>query len=98
MFAPHSIDAAIARPGTAASALGGAAGGAKGCKKPDGPTGTGRVKVTFAPSGNVTSAVVDGPPFSGTSVGGCIAAAFRGAHVPPFDGAPVVVSKSFTIN
>ncbi len=84
--------------GAAASALGGAAGGAKGCKKPDGPTGTGRVKVTFAPSGNVTSAVVDGPPFSGTSVGGCIAAAFRGAHVPPFDGAPVVVSKSFTIN
>jgi predicted Zn finger-like uncharacterized protein len=84
--------------GAAASALGGAAGAAKGCKKPDGPTGSGRVKVTFAPSGNVTSAVVDGPPFSGTSVGGCIAAAFRGAHVPPFDGAPVVVSKSFTIN
>jgi predicted Zn finger-like uncharacterized protein len=84
--------------GAAASALGAAAGSAKSCKKADGPTGTGRVKVTFAPSGNVTSAVVDGPPFSGTSVGGCVAAAFRGAHVPPFDGAPVVVSKSFTIN
>lgn len=84
--------------GAASSALGGAAGAAKSCKKPDGPTGTGRVRVTFAPSGRVTSAVVEGPPFSGTSVGGCIASAFRGAHIPPFDGAPVAVSKSFTIN
>lgn len=84
--------------GAASSALGGAAGAAKSCKKPDGPTGTGRVKVTFAPSGRVTSAVVEGPPFAGTSVGGCVASAFRGAHIPPFDGAPVAVSKSFTIN
>lgn len=84
--------------GAASSALGAAAGAAKSCKKPDGPTGTGRVRVTFAPSGRVTSAVVEGPPFSGTSVGGCVASAFRGAHIPPFDGAPVAVSKSFSIN
>jgi hypothetical protein len=56
------------------------------------------VKVTFAPSGNVTSAQVEGPPFAGTPVGGCIASAFRGAKVPPFSGAPVTVSKSFSIN
>jgi predicted Zn finger-like uncharacterized protein len=82
----------------AMSALGGAAGAASGCKKPDGPTGSGRVRVTFAPSGTVTSASVDGPPFAGTPVGGCVAAAFRNAHVPPFAGSPVAVSKSFSIN
>lgn len=83
--------------GAAAAALGAAAGGAKACKKPDGPTGSGRVKVTFAPSGNVTTANVDGPPFAGTSTGGCIAGEFRGVHVPPFDGSPVTVTKSFNI-
>lgn len=84
--------------GAASSALASAAGAAKSCKKPDGPTGSGRVKVTFAPSGNVTSAQVEGPPFAGTAVGGCIASAFRGARVPPFSGPPVSVGKSFTIN
>jgi predicted Zn finger-like uncharacterized protein len=82
----------------AMSALSKAAGAAKSCKKDDGPTGSGKVKVTFAPSGNVTSATVEGPPFAGTAVGGCVAAAFRGARVPPFDGTPISVSKSFTIN
>ena len=84
--------------GAASSALGAAAGAAKSCKTPDGPTGTGKVKVTFAPSGNVTSAQVQGPPFAGTSVGGCVAGVFRGARVSPFDGSPVSVTKSFTIN
>jgi hypothetical protein len=82
----------------AVSALNAAAGAASGCKKPDGPTGRGRVSVTFAPSGRVTTAVVNGPPFAGTSVGGCVAAAFRRATVPPFDGSPVTVHKSFSIN
>jgi predicted Zn finger-like uncharacterized protein len=82
----------------ATSALGAAAGSARSCKKPDGPTGGGKVKVTFAPSGNVTSAQVQGAPFAGTSVGGCVAGVFRGARVPPFDGSPVTVTKSFTIN
>jgi predicted Zn finger-like uncharacterized protein len=84
--------------GAAVSALNAAAGAASGCKKPDGPTGTGRVSVTFAPTGRVTSSNVEGPPFAGTSVGGCVAARFRGASVPPFTGSPVTVHKSFTIN
>jgi hypothetical protein len=96
--APPAAEGAEFNRGAATSALGAAAGAAKGCKKPDGPTGSGRVKVTFAPSGNVTSAVVDGPPFAGTPVGGCVASAFRSARVPPFTGAPVTVSKSFNIN
>jgi hypothetical protein len=54
--------------------------------------------VTFSPNGSVASASVDGPPFAGTSVGGCIAAAFRGAHIPAYDGPPQPVSKSVSIN
>jgi hypothetical protein len=67
------------------------------CRKPGGPTGSGRVTVTFAPSGRATSANVSGGGFGGTAVGGCVASVFRRARVPPFSGTPVMVSKSFTI-
>ncbi|MFZ5896689.1 MAG: zinc-ribbon domain-containing protein [Myxococcota bacterium] len=82
----------------AVSALSAAAGSAGSCKKLGGPTGTGRVTVTFAPSGRVTTANVEGAPFAGTSVGGCVASLFRKAHVPAFSGNAVTVSKSFSIN
>jgi hypothetical protein len=39
-----------------------------------------------------------GAPFAGTAVGGCVAGAFRRAHVPAFSGNAVTVSKSFAIN
>jgi predicted Zn finger-like uncharacterized protein len=74
-----------------------AAGNAQGCKKPDGPTGSGKVQVTFAPSGRVTSANVNGAPFAGTPVGGCVASAFRRARIPAFTGNPVTVAKSFSV-
>lgn len=83
---------------SAISALGGAASSAGGCKKAGGPTGVGKVQVTFAPSGRVTSATVMGSPFAGTAVGGCVASRFRAAKVPAFAGSPVTVSKSFAIN
>ncbi len=82
--------------GAASAALSGAAGGAKGCKKADGPTGSTKVQVTFAPSGKATQATV-GPPFAGTPTGSCIASAFRGLSVPPFSGAPMTVSKTVNI-
>lgn len=82
--------------GAATTALSAAASAAKGCK--GAVTGSASVRVVFAPSGNVTSANVNGPPFAGTPQGGCIANAFRGAHVPPFDGSPVAVSKTVNIN
>jgi len=66
------------------------------CKKGD--SGPGHVKITFAPSGQVTNAVVDAPPFAGTAVGNCVSAKLRGAHIPPFLGPPVTLGKSFTIN
>jgi hypothetical protein len=81
----------------AASALNGAAGSASSCKQADGPTGSGRATVTFAPSGRATNAVITGD-FAGTAVGGCVARIFRGAKVPAFSGEPVTVAKSFSIN
>ena len=82
--------------GAAAASLGSV--NVQSCKKPDGPTGSGHVTVTFSPDGSVASAVVDSGPFPGTAVGGCIAGKYRGARVPAFSGAPVRVGKSFSIN
>jgi len=84
--------------GEAKARLAGAAAAAQGCKKPDGPTGSGRVVVLFAPSGAAQSATVTGPPFEGTPTGACVSARFRGVHVPAFSGSPFSVSKSFSIN
>lgn len=82
----------------AKSALSSAAANAAGCRAPAGPNGTGKVQVTFAPSGNVTSALIVSGPFGGTPVGSCVARTFRAAKVPAFDGSPMTVAKSFTIN
>jgi serine/threonine-protein kinase len=80
----------------AMSALASAAAAARKCKKPGGPTGSARVEVTFGQSGRVTSARV-GAPFEGTPVGKCIAAAFRGASVPPFEGSSFEAAKTVSI-
>jgi len=89
--APFSVSAAQV-------ALTQAAGNAASCAKPGGPTGSGKVQVTFATSGRVTTANVAGPPFGGTPVGGCVAGVFRKARIPAFAGNPVTVSKSFAIH
>lgn len=84
-------------PGAARSALNAAAGSASGCRQEGDPSGTATVVVTFATSGRVTSATVNGPPFAGTRTGGCIASRMRSARVPPFSGSPITVSKTVTI-
>ncbi|HYQ14673.1 MAG TPA: GYF domain-containing protein [Polyangiaceae bacterium] len=89
-------EAAAFDKNAAVAALGAAAASAGSCKKPDGPTGSGKVSVTFAPSGRATATSVAGD-LAGTEVGGCVARIFRAAKVPPFSGDPVTVSKSFTI-
>lgn len=81
----------------ATAALNGAAGAASGCKAPSDPAGLVRVSVTFAPSGRATRAVVNGPPYAGTTTGSCVAAAFRTLSVPAFSGDPVTVSKSVSV-
>lgn len=67
------------------------------CRSAEDPFGSARVLVTFAPSGRVTSATVNGPPFAGTETGGCIAGRFRAARVPAFAGEHVTVSKTVVI-
>jgi hypothetical protein len=86
---PFDKNAAIA-------ALSAAAGSAQTCKTPDGPSGSGKVSITFMPSGRATNTQVSGD-LAGTAAGGCVARLFRAAKVPPFSGDPVTVSKSFTI-
>jgi predicted Zn finger-like uncharacterized protein len=84
--------------GEAKAKLGAAASAASGCKKPNGPTGTGRAVIVFAPSGAAQSASINGEPFEGTPTGACVASKFRAVRVPPFSGSPFSVSKSFTVN
>jgi predicted Zn finger-like uncharacterized protein len=95
---PPPVAAGPFNKSAAVAQLTSAANSAQSCKKGGGPTGTGKVQVTFAPSGKVTSATVQGPPFAGTPTGGCVASLFRRAKVPPFSGNAVTVSKSFMIN
>ncbi|HYP86990.1 MAG TPA: GYF domain-containing protein [Polyangiaceae bacterium] len=94
--APPAAEAVAFDKNAAISALSAAAASAASCKTADGPTGSGKVSVTFAPSGRATATSVAGE-LAGTEVGGCVARLFRAAKVPPFSGDPVTVSKSFTI-
>ncbi len=68
------------------------------CKRPDGPTGAGHVRVTFANDGTAMSSVILGAPYEGTPVGECAASRFKLAHVTKFDGPPGVVDYTFHIN
>jgi predicted Zn finger-like uncharacterized protein len=84
--------------GEAKARLAAAASAAQGCKKPDGPTGTGRVVVLFSPTGAALSVTISGPPFEGTPTGNCVAGRFRAVRVPAFGGSAFSVSKSFSVN
>jgi hypothetical protein len=92
-----------AEPGTdfdraaAVAALKSAAGEAAACRKDADPSGTATLTITFAPSGRVTTATIQGPPFAGTPTGGCIANSMRRAHVPAFSGERVTVTKTIVI-
>lgn len=66
------------------------------CQEPSGPTGRGRVKVLYDPSGKAVRSLVS-EPFNDTSVGRCLVDLFSQTRVPRFGGEPVVVSKTFTV-
>ncbi len=55
-----------------------------------------RVRVTFAPSGRVTTAVVSGR-LAGTPEGSCVARAVRAARVPPFERSSFVVAYPYRL-
>jgi hypothetical protein len=84
--------------GALESALASAARAAAACDLGEyGAHGSGRIAVTFAPSGRVTRALVESGPLIGTTVGGCVARAFREATIPPFGGGPVTAHRSFHV-
>ena len=80
------------------------------CTSSRGPRGHYRIAVTFALDGHVTRADIEGHvtnnlidgPFervaSDGEVRSCVEGAFRAAKVPPFQGAPVTVHKSFLLD
>jgi hypothetical protein len=72
----------------------GAAERAGGCREEGAGTLHVPVSVTFASSGRVTTARVNGGPLVGTPAGSCLAMALRGVTVPPFEGSPVTVNAS----
>jgi eukaryotic-like serine/threonine-protein kinase len=82
--------------GAAIAALGSAASSASSCRKADGPSGSGRASVTFAPNGSVVSVGLPGK-FAGTAVGTCIQGLYRRAKLQPFTGGPVTLSSSFNV-
>jgi hypothetical protein len=65
-----------------------------GCKIPSGRSG--RIKVTFASDGTVSSAKPLAP-FAGTPRGVCVAAHLKEAHVAPFAGSAPAIVYSFVI-
>jgi hypothetical protein len=90
------VDAFAARPAdidrsAAAVAIAAAGRSAAACLSPDDPRGAMPVSVTFATSGRVTTARIEGGPFAGTEVGGCIARTLRSARVGGFEGSPVTI-------
>lgn len=82
--------------GAAKAALSAAASKAAGCGAGGAP-GKGKVMLTFAASGKVSSASLVEGPFAGKSAGNCALKHFRAARVPAFSGSAVTVSKSFSI-
>lgn len=84
-------------PGAARTALASAATQAASCRKEGDPSGMASITITFAPSGRVTSATLQGPPFAGTATGGCIASVMRRATVPAFSGEHVTVTKTIVV-
>jgi hypothetical protein len=91
-----NVDADFDRS-AAAAALGASARQASSCRKPGDPSGVATVHVTFSNAGRATRAVIEGPPFAGTSTGGCIAEILRKAQVPPYGGERVTVTKHVVI-
>lgn len=76
----------------AEAALAAAADSARGC----GAQGEVRVRVTFATTGDVVYAEVEGEPFAGTAAGDCVARKLRNAHVPAFAGGARSLSRTLS--
>ena len=60
--------------------------------------GTALVTVTFAPSGKVSHATLQGEPLASAPVGECVLAHARSVIIPRFNGEPFKLSESVTLN
>jgi hypothetical protein len=60
-------------------------------------TGTARLFVTFAPSGRVTDARLEGEPLESAAVARCILHQARAASLPPFQGPAFTVARKITL-
>jgi hypothetical protein len=94
--APSSTKSAAFDKAAAKNALNSAASKAAGCRQ-TGAGGQGKIQLTFAPTGKVTSAQIMAGPSASTAEGKCALRHFRAARIPAFSGAPVTVAKSFKI-
>ncbi|APR75299.1 sodium:dicarboxylate symporter [Minicystis rosea] len=79
------------------AALAAAAESARRCLPAGSRGGDARVRVTFAPSGDVVYAEVEGDAFTGTPAGACFASKLRNAHVPPFAGAARSIDRTLKL-
>jgi hypothetical protein len=91
------VDPAAAFAPAADAALAAATESARRCLPPGTPGGEARVRMTFAPTGDVVYAEVEGEGFAGTAAGACVAEKLRNAHVPPFAGAPRALDRALKI-
>jgi hypothetical protein len=67
------------------------------CREPQGPSGTGRARVTFDPATGSVSSVVFLGPFANTKAGECVRQQFHRARVAPFSGDPVSATVRFSV-
>ena len=78
--------------------MGPLAGKAQGCYDANGVAGHVKVKAIVDPSGKVTKVDAVGE-FAGTPTGTCVAGVVKaGASFPAWDGAPMTVNYSYTLN
>ncbi len=94
--APSSTKSGAFDKAAAKNALSSAASKAAGCRQ-TGAGGQGKIQLTFAPTGKVSSAQIMAGPSASTAEGKCALRHFRAARIPAFSGAAVTVAKSFKI-
>lgn len=66
------------------------------CKEKDGLGGPGTASISFAPSGDVTSVVID-PPYAGTTEGACITKLLARSKMAAYEGDPGTIRYRFSL-
>lgn len=67
------------------------------CERPGGPSGGGRVVLTFANDGAVDTVALFGDPADDPSTRGCLESVYRSLQLPSFRGTPMIVSGYFSL-